>query len=170
MKKPARFTADTAAKTGKSERSIQLDAARGERLRRIEAYQAQIVGTSLDKGAELDALTRLPIEEAQKLIASAASDEAISAIAVERARKQPSPRKPDMRVVAQELADGRTVEQLRELKQRLESHVAATLGLRADADREAVADIMSLYRSPSTSARARNAAAQPFAAAPSFLA
>jgi hypothetical protein len=89
MKKRARFTADTAAKTGKSERSVQLDAARGERLRRIEAYQGQITNTSLDKGAELDALTRLPIKEAQKLITSAANGEAVSAIAVERARKNP---------------------------------------------------------------------------------
>jgi ParB-like nuclease domain len=143
MKKPARFTADTAAKTGKSERSVQLDAARGERLRRIEAYQGQIAGTSLDKGAELDALTRLPVEEAQKLIASAANGEAVSAIAVVRRRKPPSPRKPDMRVVAQELADGRTGEQLGELKQRLELHVAATRGAAVD-QRNAVARIREL--------------------------
>jgi ParB-like nuclease domain len=143
MKKPARFTADTAVKTGKSERSVQLDAARGERLRRIEAYQGQIVGTSLDKGAELDALTRLPVAEAKKLIASAANGEAISAIAAERARKQSSPRKPDTRVVAQEVADGRTVEQLGELKQRLELHVAATRGAAVD-QRNAVARIREL--------------------------
>ena len=47
-----RFTADTAQKTGTSERVIQRDAARGSK---IDAIQ-KVVGTSLDKGEELDAL------------------------------------------------------------------------------------------------------------------
>jgi ParB family chromosome partitioning protein len=47
-----RFTADTAKKTGTSERKVQLDAARGEKIDAIK----KVVGTSLDKGEELDAL------------------------------------------------------------------------------------------------------------------
>lgn len=43
---PDRFTADTAVKTGTSERAIQRDAARGAKIKNIE----KVIGTSLDKG------------------------------------------------------------------------------------------------------------------------
>ncbi|MHC2276376.1 hypothetical protein ACVME8_002987 [Bradyrhizobium diazoefficiens] len=49
----ARFTADTAAKTGKPERTVQRDATRAKAL---GADLDRVAGTSLDKGAELDAL------------------------------------------------------------------------------------------------------------------
>ena len=42
-----RFTSDTARKTGTSERKVQLDASRGEKIEGM----AWIVCTSLDKGA-----------------------------------------------------------------------------------------------------------------------
>jgi hypothetical protein len=45
-----------ALKTGMSERTVQRHATRGKRVKVL----ADIVGTSLDKGDELDALARLP--------------------------------------------------------------------------------------------------------------
>lgn len=51
--KSDRFTASTAAATGKSERAVQRDAERGDAL---GDDLAAIAGTSLDKGVELDAL------------------------------------------------------------------------------------------------------------------
>lgn len=55
--KPARFTADTAAKTGQSERAIQRDAERGEKV--IPEAMEMVRGTKLDTGAYLDKLKRL---------------------------------------------------------------------------------------------------------------
>jgi hypothetical protein len=49
----ASFTADTAAKAGKPERTIQRDAARAKAL---GADLDRVAGTSLDRGTELDAL------------------------------------------------------------------------------------------------------------------
>lgn len=54
------FTADAAAKTGRDERTVRRDAARGEALG--EALK-DIAGTSLDKGVELDALAKLDPEQ-----------------------------------------------------------------------------------------------------------
>jgi hypothetical protein len=56
-----RFTADTATKTGRSERAVQLDAARGERI--DEEVLEEIRGTELDKGVVLDELAATPREE-----------------------------------------------------------------------------------------------------------
>ena len=53
----ARFTADTAAMTGKPERTIQRDATGAKAL---GSDLDRVAGTSLDKGAELDALTAMP--------------------------------------------------------------------------------------------------------------
>jgi ParB family chromosome partitioning protein len=52
-----RCTADTAAKTGKPERTIQRDATRAKAL---GPDLDRVIGMSLDKGAELDALAVLP--------------------------------------------------------------------------------------------------------------
>lgn len=71
-----RFTKDTATKTGKPERTIQRDAARGEA---IGDSLTKIVGTSLDEGKELDALALLPESKREELIARAASGEKVSA-------------------------------------------------------------------------------------------
>lgn len=70
-----RFTADTARKTGTSERKVQLDAARGSKIESIR----KVVGTSLDKGEELDALAKLPISQQAILIDRAARGEKVSA-------------------------------------------------------------------------------------------
>ena len=70
-----RFTKDTAGKTGQSERSVQRDASRGENV----AVLPDIVGTSLDQGAEIDALAKLPVDEQRELAARARSGEKVSA-------------------------------------------------------------------------------------------
>lgn len=59
--KADRFTADTAAKTGASERKVQLDAERGEKVC-AEAID-KLTGTHLDKGVYLDVLKKLTPEE-----------------------------------------------------------------------------------------------------------
>lgn len=53
----ASFTADTAAKTGQSERAIQRDAERGEKV--IPEVLAMITGTKLDTGTYLDKIKNL---------------------------------------------------------------------------------------------------------------
>jgi hypothetical protein len=70
-----RYTADAARKTGKSERSIQREAARGAAIPDVAA----LAGTSLDKGDELDALISLPADEQQKLAERAKAGEKVSA-------------------------------------------------------------------------------------------
>jgi hypothetical protein len=57
-----RFTKDAAAKTGKSEQSIRRDATRAKAL---GPDLDRIAGTSLDKGAELDALAAMAGPERQ---------------------------------------------------------------------------------------------------------
>jgi N6-adenosine-specific RNA methylase IME4 len=70
-----RYTADAAKKTGKSERSIQREAARGAAIPDVAA----LAGTSLDKRAELDALATLPPDEQHKLAERAKAGEKVSA-------------------------------------------------------------------------------------------
>jgi ParB-like chromosome segregation protein Spo0J len=83
-----RFTADTAKRTGKSERSVQLDAKRAK----LEVLP-DIVNTNLDKGSELDALARLPAEEQRALAERAKAGEKVSARATVKPR-EPSAVKP----------------------------------------------------------------------------
>ena len=56
-----RFTADTAAKTGQSERVVQRDAERGEKV--CDEAMALLAGTRFDTGVYLDMLKRLPPDE-----------------------------------------------------------------------------------------------------------
>lgn len=56
-----RFTADTAAKTGQSERKVQRDAERGEKV--CISVLAMVKGTHLDKGKYLDQLKDMTPEE-----------------------------------------------------------------------------------------------------------
>jgi N6-adenosine-specific RNA methylase IME4 len=65
-----RFTEETAARTGKSERSIQLDAMRAAAIPQI----AETIGTCLDIGEELDALAKLPHKRQAEIIAKAKSE------------------------------------------------------------------------------------------------
>ena len=57
----ARFTADTAAKTGQSERAVQRDAERGEKV--CDEALGLLKGTKLDTGAYLDRIKNLPAED-----------------------------------------------------------------------------------------------------------
>jgi ParB family chromosome partitioning protein len=70
------FTSATAGTTGKSRRSIEISAARGEALG--DDLKA-IAGTSLDKGVELDALAKMSAGERAALIAMAAEGHEVSA-------------------------------------------------------------------------------------------
>jgi hypothetical protein len=54
-------------KTRQSERSVQRDATRAKKV----AVLPDIAGTSLDKGAEIDALAKLPVDK-QRSLAEAA--------------------------------------------------------------------------------------------------
>jgi ParB family chromosome partitioning protein len=75
------FAQDLAAKTGRSESGVALDAQRGRAIREAgDDAAAKIRGTSLDKGRELDALAKLPIAERARLIDRAAAGETVSAI------------------------------------------------------------------------------------------
>lgn len=58
---PDRFTSDTAKKTGVSERKVQLDARRGERI--DSDVLSQVTGTDLDTGRTLDILASVPKDE-----------------------------------------------------------------------------------------------------------
>jgi ParB family transcriptional regulator, chromosome partitioning protein len=69
------FAADTAKNTGVDERTIRRDAARGA----LGDELAELKGTSLDKGVELDALAKMSAAERQDLIDRAKKGEAVSA-------------------------------------------------------------------------------------------
>lgn len=57
----SRFTKDTASRTGKSERAVQRDATRGDRI--DGDVLAKIAGTDMDKGKVLDALAAVPKDQ-----------------------------------------------------------------------------------------------------------
>jgi hypothetical protein len=68
----ASFLEDTAAKSGKSTTSVKLDTTRAKRL---GADLDRIAGTSLDKGAELDALAAMPSRKGRQLSAGPPGEE-----------------------------------------------------------------------------------------------
>jgi ParB/RepB/Spo0J family partition protein len=70
-----RFTKETAKLAGQSERKVQRDAARAKKVKVL----ADIAGTSLDKGDEIDALAKLPAQEQEALAVRAKSGEKVSA-------------------------------------------------------------------------------------------
>ncbi|MFA5386774.1 MAG: ParB N-terminal domain-containing protein [Candidatus Paceibacterota bacterium] len=70
------FAADTAKVTGESKRDVNRHLARAEAL---GDDLGRIVGTSLDKGVELDALAKLPEPERKELIDRAEAGEKVSA-------------------------------------------------------------------------------------------
>jgi hypothetical protein len=55
---PERFTAETAAASGRSERAVQRDNERGEKV--TDAALDKVAGTPLDSGAYLDRLKDVP--------------------------------------------------------------------------------------------------------------
>ena len=70
--KPDRFTADTAARTGQSERKVQRDAQRGESV--DPEILEEIRGTDLDKGVVIDALAKAPRDEQRAKLAQIAAE------------------------------------------------------------------------------------------------
>lgn len=70
------FTTSTSRTTGRSERTIQREAERGEKLGPI---LKRVAGTSLDKGVELDALAALPSDERDEIVSRAEKGERVSA-------------------------------------------------------------------------------------------
>jgi ParB-like chromosome segregation protein Spo0J len=89
----SRFTSDAAASIGKSERVIQRDAERGEKI--SEEALRLVKGTRLDKGKDLDDLKKVPRE---KQVAW-----------VERRLKEPAPSK-KTKVAADPLGDAEACE------------------------------------------------------------
>lgn len=75
--KAERFTSVTAEATGASERTVQREAKRGEDIGADTLKR--VVGTSLDKGEELDALAKLPEERRASVVERATSGEKVSA-------------------------------------------------------------------------------------------
>lgn len=65
----AAFTADTAAKTGLSERKVRLDAHRGAKI--DEEVLDEINGTELDKSENLDALAKIDRSEQKAVVREA---------------------------------------------------------------------------------------------------
>lgn len=72
---PNSYTEDAAVKTGKSRSTVERAVARGRAIPDI----AELAGTSLDNGYELDALARLPESEQRDLIAKAKAGEQVTA-------------------------------------------------------------------------------------------
>jgi ParB-like chromosome segregation protein Spo0J len=70
------FAEDAAAKTGRDKRTIYRDAARGAALGEV---LKDIVGTSLDKGVEIDALAKLAPEQRADVIDKVKRGEVVSA-------------------------------------------------------------------------------------------
>lgn len=72
----SRFTKHTSDATGLSERSVQRMAERGEKLKDV---LPDIVGTSLDKASELDALKNMPKPKMADLVTRAKAGETVTA-------------------------------------------------------------------------------------------
>jgi N6-adenosine-specific RNA methylase IME4 len=70
-----RFTKDAAKKTGRSERSMQREVERANKIVDL----AGVIGTSLDEGDELDTLAKLPDSVQRDLIARAKAGERVTA-------------------------------------------------------------------------------------------
>lgn len=88
--KSERFTTDTAAATGQSERTVQRDAERGERI--CADALSLVRGTALDTGVYLDKLRRTPFENQADAVKQALAGVARGA---ERERQDAARRKAD---------------------------------------------------------------------------
>jgi ParB/RepB/Spo0J family partition protein len=79
------FVKSTSKASGKSRASVARDATRGKNVKVL----TQVIGTSLDKGEELDALAKLPESKQQALAARAQAGEKVSAkTEVKKERRQ----------------------------------------------------------------------------------
>ena len=85
------FAAETAAVTGMTKQAINRHIARADAL---GDDIDRLVGTSLDKGVELDALMKLPEPERKELIERAAAGEVVTARAAPTPHPQPASESP----------------------------------------------------------------------------
>jgi hypothetical protein len=74
--KLAAFAEATAQATGQSRRKVERDATRAKQAKKVLEV---VVGTSLDKGDQLDALGQLPVSEQEALASAAKAGEKVSA-------------------------------------------------------------------------------------------
>ncbi len=90
------FAKNTAEKTGKSRRTVERDAARGK----LDGI-SDAIGTSLDKGDEVDALIKLPADTRDALIKRAKDGERVSAkTAAKKVRREQRERELGAKIVA----------------------------------------------------------------------
>ncbi len=85
--KPDRFTKSTASATGRSERSVQRSSHVGSKLG--PELLSKVVGTSLDKQSELDALVKATPEKRLELVTKAQAGETVTA------KPLPAPKPPE---------------------------------------------------------------------------
>jgi hypothetical protein len=107
------YTKDAAKKTGKSSRSIKREVARGENI--DPQALADLAGTCLDNGTELDALAKLPAAEQRSLAEAAQRGENVSAITARRARDPEEPKTSDG---TEEIELGKVIARLRRAQPR----------------------------------------------------
>jgi ParB-like nuclease domain len=106
--KLASFVKDTAKKTGKAKRTIARDVSRGEKI--DPQALADLAGTCLDNGTELDALAKLPAAEQRGLAEAAKRGEKVSAITARSACDPEDPRTSDG---TEEIELGKVIARLR---------------------------------------------------------
>jgi ParB family chromosome partitioning protein len=85
------FATDVAKRTGQTARNIRRKIARAKTVTALPG----IVGTSLDKGRQIDALAKLPPEERRSLAEAAQRGEKVSAITTRRACHLEDPKTTD---------------------------------------------------------------------------
>jgi hypothetical protein len=86
----ASFTAETAKRADRSERTIQRLVLRAAKIGSVNLRK--IVGTALDRAAELDALPQLPLATQEQLIEQAMAGASVSAVRLLRqSRSQDAP-------------------------------------------------------------------------------
>lgn len=101
---PKRFTQATADVTGASERSIQRDAARGEKLG--PEVLRRIVGTAIDTGEQIDALAKLSEPQREAVIARVEQGEDVNVRAAFKAERRET-RERDLAEKTRELPERR---------------------------------------------------------------
>jgi hypothetical protein len=100
------FSTDVAKKTGQTARNVRRKVARSKKV----AVLPKIVGTSLDKGREIDALAKLPAAEQRSLAEAAKRGEKVSAITAQGAC---DPEAPEVCDGTEEIELGKVIARLR---------------------------------------------------------
>src|SRR5271169_7017566 len=97
-----------AKKVGKTSRTVARDVSRGEKI--APQALADLAGTCLDNGTELDALAKLPEAEQRSLAEAAKRGEPVSAVT---ARSACDPEDPKMSDGTEEIELGKVIARLR---------------------------------------------------------